>query len=366
MDTNGQFANVRIARRTAECPALGVIRQPAGKRLAIGRLRGDAQRIRHIHIGEGACRQRERQRRPFDDGLVGNGFHQDRCIVGITDLDFKAIADRQPRLVGGRDPDGHDARRVIVGRTAERARLGVETQPGGQRLAVGKGRIQLERIARVRIDKGIGRERQDKSAVLGGLLVSNRCRYGGRPIGLGRQRRSVPDRPVGEFDTLDAMTASGRPAGDDLLAVIQAQHHAPGRMVDSDIAFLDTRFEHDGVNAASRFQVFTDVILTLADAEYVAVVAPATLQEVIARSPIQTVIALVADQFVAQLITSGIQGRTGQGQCLDIGRQGVVEGGNHLVIAAVEVFHDGVTGVIHEVGVVAQATDHPVCALGPV
>ncbi|MNF58618.1 hypothetical protein D3C84_401830 [compost metagenome] len=100
---------------------------------------------------------------------------------------------------------------------------------------------------------------------------------------------------------------------------------------------------------------------------HIGVVAEATGQSVGAAAAVEQVVRGIAGDRVGQGIARAVDGgRAGQGQVLHVGRQHMADGGLHAVGAAGRSFHHDIAGVVHHIGIVAQAADQAVGAGGAV
>ena len=114
------------------------------------------------------------------------------------------------------------------------------------------------------------------------------------------------------------------------------------------------------VDASARG--FGDHVACVIDKVFVA--ALSADHRVVARAAVQVVGKGGAGQPVVQRIAKGHARGAGQGQVLDLRRQGPVEAGDHRVMAAARGFGRGVAGVVDPVGIVARAARHGIGA-GP-
>src|SRR5262249_36483702 len=97
------------------------------------------------------------------------------------------------------------------------------------------------------------------------------------------------------------------------------------------------------------------------------IVAGATGDGVVAVAAREIIGAGIADEDVAEGVAGGIDvGRAGQRQVLKVGAEGVADRTLDRVVAGVGVLGDDVTGVVDDVGGVAEAADQLVGACATV
>ena len=96
---------------------------------------------------------------------------------------------------------------------------------------------------------------------------------------------------------------------------------------------------------------------------HVSIVAQTTLHQVLPQPTIQYVVTRIASQQVIKRITCTVEiARTGQHQALDIVVQGIVKTDLHRIQTRIGCLNNHVTGVIHQIGIIAKTALHNVCS----
>src|SRR5687768_6864924 len=113
-----------------------------------------------------------------------------------------------------------------------------------------------------------------------------------------------------------------------------------------------------------------DEVAAAAASDEIGICSLSASQQIIARTAVENVVAAaaaegvgsaIADNRVVPAIAGAIDDSgAGEDQILDVSAEGAGDGALHRVDALVRLLCDEIAGVVHDVGVVAGAADHPV------
>ena len=169
------------------CAAEGARRrveaEPRRQHAAISQGGAVSQVVARIRVAERIGRDGIAERRALDGRLVRQRMRQlGRMVDGrpIINSDLEHVGHGQvARILCS---DRHTEHPGRVGRAAERTRRRIKVQPCGQRAAVGQRGAVNERIPRVRVGEGIGRNRKAEGSAFGRRLVRQGRRQHGRMV----------------------------------------------------------------------------------------------------------------------------------------------------------------------------------------
>ncbi|CAF0856079.1 unnamed protein product [Rotaria sp. Silwood1] len=298
-----------------------------------------------------------RQRRVGDDDFAVVGARHPLAAVAVADGQRAVEAERL--VDGGDDVRGLGQRRVDVG-----ARV-----PGLQRAVDGPGRLQVGVAGADDVGRGVAVAGDQQPGIAARAGVERHVRVDAGAAVDGREVQVADGDRVGTCAGVDRVGPAT--ANDDVVAGVAGDDVGQAVAGGVDVGAAGQRqvlevggqrpadAGVDGVVAAAGLLV--DRVADVVDD--VGVVSRAAHQHVGASAAVQHVVAAVAGDGVAQRVAGAVDvAVAGQHQRLDVGGQCVVDAGLDDVGAFARVLDDEVTGVVDDVGVVAQAAGQHVGA----
>ena len=137
-DADGECPNIAVERRAGEGLGCRIEYKPGWQRTAIGKCCRQGEAVAHIDIGEAAGRNCETEASILIGRLVGNDGRGDGAIIGIVDGDGEVLRCVAPEVSVAVTRMVSAPTSSFRGRAGERLGCRIETEPGGQRAAVGK------------------------------------------------------------------------------------------------------------------------------------------------------------------------------------------------------------------------------------